>query len=249
MSSIAAAQTEKKKFGISASGLKYIVIFAMLCDHIAYLFLPSESMLYGVMRCFGRTTAPVMCFFISEGFHYTHNLKKYFLRLGVFAFISHFAFRYAFGKGIFSIGVESFIATLFFSLLSVYIYNTEKVKTAFKFPLIILMLFFADFCDWGADAVLFTLAFELARGKRENQLIAYGSVAIIRRLFPLFRIAVKTPDAMQYEWYKFGVLIPIVLIMLYNGEKGGSKHTKWVFYIFYPAHLFVLGYIHRKYFQ
>ena len=76
MSSIAAAQTENKKFGISASGLKYIAIFAMFCDHIAYLFLPSESMLYGVMRCFGRTTAPVMCFFISEGFHYTHNLKK-----------------------------------------------------------------------------------------------------------------------------------------------------------------------------
>ncbi len=86
-------QGGKREFGLTGSELKYIAILAMLCDHIAYLFVPSDSVLYGVMRCIGRTTAPVMCFFISEGFHHIHNLKKYFLRLGVFAVVSHFAFR------------------------------------------------------------------------------------------------------------------------------------------------------------
>ena len=248
MEGTVASQTVKKKFGITASELKYIAILAMLCDHIAYLCVPPEWPLYAIMRCFGRITAPVMCFFISEGFHYTHNLKKYFLRLGIFAFISHFAFTFAFGDGLFAFGKESVIATLFLSLLAVYVYNAEKVNIAFKLPIILLLLYFAEWCDWGSDAVLFTLAFEIARGKRENQLIAYGGVVFVRRLLPLFRTMLRAPEVLNYSWYKFGMLIPIVLLILYNGEKGGSKYTKWVFYIFYPAHLFLLGYLNWRYF-
>ena len=249
MEGTVASQTVKKKFGITASELKYIAILAMLCDHIAYLFLPPESLLYGVMRCLGRTTAPVMCFFISEGFHYTHNLKKYFLRLGIFAFISHFAFTFAFGDGLFTFGKESVIATLFLSLLAVYIFNAEKVVMAFKLPLILLLLYFAERCDWGADAVLFTLAFEFARGYKENQVLAYVAVAFVRRLLPLLRTALHSPEVLDLNWWKFGLLIPAALLLMYNGEKGGSKYTKWVFYIFYPAHLFLLGYLNWRYFQ
>ena len=243
------AVSEKKKFGITGSELKYIAILAMVIDHIAYLFIQPDWQLYPIMRCFGRITAPIMCFFISEGYHYTHNLKKYFLRLGIFAFISHFAFSYAFGDGLFSMGKESVIATLFLSLLAVYVYNAEKVKLAFKLPLILLIIYFAEWCDWGADAVLFTLAFEFARGNRNNQILAYGAVAFIRRLLPILRSSLKSPDVLKLNWFKFGLLLPIPLLMLYNDEKGGGKHTKWVFYIFYPAHLFLLGYFSWKYLQ
>ena len=249
MDGAVAAPAEKKKFGITASELKYIAILAMLCDHIAFLFVPSDSVLYGVMRCIGRTTAPVMCFFISEGFHHTHNLKKYFLRLGIFAFVSHFAFNFAFGDGLLAFGKESVIATLMLSLLAVYIYNAEKVKMAFKLPILLLLMYLAEWCDWGTDAILFTLAFEFARGNRENQALAYGLVVFVRRLLPLLRTALHSPDVLELNWWKFGVLIPVALILLYNGEKGGSKYTKWVFYIFYPGHLFLLGYLNWRYFQ
>ncbi len=249
MDGAAAAPAERKPSGLSAATLKYIVVIAMLCDHIAFIFVPQDTLLYGIMRCFGRTTAPIMCFFISEGFHYTHNLKKYFVRLGIFAFISHFAFTFAFDGELFEYGRESVIATLFLSLLAVYIYNAEKVKMAFKLPLLLLLMYLAERCDWGADAILFTLAFEFARGSREDQALAYGLVAAVRRLLPLVRTAMKTPDVMQLNWWKFGLMLPAVLILLYNGEKGGSKYTKWVFYIFYPAHLFLLGYLNWRYFQ
>ena len=38
-----------------------------------------------------------MCFFIEEGYYYTRSVKKYLLRLGLFAVISHFAYCFAFG--------------------------------------------------------------------------------------------------------------------------------------------------------
>ncbi len=135
------------------------------------------------------------------------------------------------------------------SLFAVYIYNSEKVKMAFKLPILLLLMYFAEWCDWGADAILFTLAFEFARGNRENQALAYGLVAFVRRLLPLLRSTLHNADVMRLNWWRFGMLIPAVLILLYNGEKGGSKYTKWVFYIFYPGHLFLLGYLNWRYFQ
>ncbi len=42
------------------------------------------------MHIIGRLTAPIMWFFISEGFHYTHDAKKYITRLGVFALVRFF---------------------------------------------------------------------------------------------------------------------------------------------------------------
>ena len=33
------------------------------------------------------------------------------------------------------------------------------------------------------------------------------------------------------------------LLALYNGERGGSKYSKWIFYWFYPAHLLILGFL------
>ncbi len=32
-------------------------------------------------------------------------------------------------------------------------------------------------------------------------------------------------------------------LRLYNGERGRLKGMKWFFYIYYPAHLFIIGII------
>ena len=53
----------KKK--CSASALKLLAIIAMTVDHTALMFVPQESLLYYLMRLFGRLTAPIMAFFIA----------------------------------------------------------------------------------------------------------------------------------------------------------------------------------------
>ena len=84
---------------LNSNHLKIIAIVAMTIDHIAdllYPFFPAEPLPIA-MHIIGRLTAPIMWFFIAEGYHYTRDVKKYLLRLGIFAIISHFAYCFAFG--------------------------------------------------------------------------------------------------------------------------------------------------------
>ena len=77
---------------VDANTLKIIAVMAMTVDHIAWLCFPgySQDWLPIVMHMTGRLTCPVMCYFISEGYHHTKDIAKYTRRLFAFAFISHF---------------------------------------------------------------------------------------------------------------------------------------------------------------
>ena len=76
--------TNKKGF-LNRNQLKYLVIAAMLIDHIAWAFVPTASLLGQVMHVIGRLTGPTMAYMLAEGYHYTRNVKKYAVRLGIFA--------------------------------------------------------------------------------------------------------------------------------------------------------------------
>ena len=105
---------EKKK-GISGSTLKMIAIVTMLIDHIGAAVLARLLMvnglgeldqtntdaimqwlsangalywMYTVMRMIGRVAFPIFCFLLVEGFLHTHDVKKYAMRLGLFALLS-----------------------------------------------------------------------------------------------------------------------------------------------------------------
>ena len=117
---------EKKK-GISGSTLKMIAIVTMLIDHIGAAvlarllmvnglgeldqtntdaimqWLSANGALYGtytVMRMIGRVAFPIFCFLLVEGFLHTHDVKKYAMRLGLFALLSEIPFDLAFSSKI-----------------------------------------------------------------------------------------------------------------------------------------------------
>ena len=54
----------------------------------AYYLMEHGTLLYEVMRCFGRIAFPVFAFLIAEGFLHTRNRMKYFLQLLGFAVVS-----------------------------------------------------------------------------------------------------------------------------------------------------------------
>ncbi len=232
--------------GLSGSAIKYIAIIAMAIDHYAWLFVPTQSFLGQLLHFIGRTTAPVMAFFITEGFHHTRDLKKYFIRLGVFAVVSQFAFAYFNTRHFFKLCKLSVIATLFLGLLTLWLYNSERIPKFLKVPAIVLILYASDHCDWGERIIWFVLAFEIARGKPREQIISYGLTAFVLKIIPIMTATLKAPASLVYNWMNFGVLLPIPLLMLYSGKRGGGKLSKWVFYIFYPLHLIILTYIRVK---
>jgi hypothetical protein len=55
----------------------------------------------------------------------------------------------------------------------------------------------------------------------------------------------KMSYIMKSSGFQMGIImVPLIILLLYNG-KGGKKNAfnKWFFYIFYPAHLLILGII------
>ena len=73
---------------MSAFVLKIIALISMTCDHSSYVIFGHFSFLNYI----GRLAFPIFAFQISEGYIHTKNLKKYLLRLFVFALISQIPF-------------------------------------------------------------------------------------------------------------------------------------------------------------
>jgi len=229
--------------GLTGNSLKYIAIVAMLIDHIAMLFVPSYSVLWQVMRIIGRITAPTMCYFIAEGYFHTRNVKKYALRLGIFALISHFPFIFmGYGKPFINEVSTSVIYTLFLGLLSLWAYKEIKSFTL-KVIAIIAFCILAMPGDGSILGVLWVLAFGINHGNLKKQikwfiiinglLIGANVLPAITNIYILYNLIIQ-----------MGVFLAVPLIALYNGKRGkGRQFNKWLFYIFYPLHLIILGII------
>lgn len=68
----------KQKTGLNSNVLKVIAIVAMTIDHVTSVVYPGYPTDWWilVLHMIGRITAPIMWFFIAEGYHYTHNMRK-----------------------------------------------------------------------------------------------------------------------------------------------------------------------------
>ena len=80
-------QKGSHKHGLNANALKLIAIIAMTIDHFTDIFYPGfpNSLVPLSLHFIGRLTAPIMWFFVCEGYHYTKDARKYLQRLGIFA--------------------------------------------------------------------------------------------------------------------------------------------------------------------
>lgn len=229
---------------LNRNQLKYLVIAAMLIDHIAWAFVPTASLLGQVMHFIGRLTGPTMAYFVAEGYHYTRNVKKYALRLGIFALLSWIPFVY-FEYGTLPIVIQEgsvqvrpyfgVLYTLLLGLLAIWLWDKGKCSKPVKILGIIGLCALSIVGDWAIFDVLWCLFLYIFRENTKGKWIAFCCVGFF----------VCSP-MLIFGWtqlFQIGIfLVPLLIQFCYNGE-GGSKKTvhKWFFYVFYPAHLLVLG--------
>ena len=87
-----------KGLELSGNALKVIAIIAMTIDHLAWVgietYEQAETPLQISLHIIGRLTAPMMIFFVAEGYYHTHDFRRYLRRLMILAVVSHFAFCY-----------------------------------------------------------------------------------------------------------------------------------------------------------
>ncbi len=255
--------------------LKYIIIGLMLSDHLVQLTLPNDNPFYIVARTLARLTGPIMFYFLAEGFNYTKNVKKYLLRLGIFALISHIPFVFfethqwspiwifegdeqvsaasffyiPWANQTLAIYNTSVIFTLFLGLLTLTIWKKTKIHVSLKIILTILISYLSFFGDWNYFAILMVLIFYFLKEKPVWMWVTYSAVCLLYYfgIFPIhgiWPITIIPTAKIQHLWRLGALLVIPTMIFFYNGKPGiKSSFNKWFFYIFYPAHLIILGVI------
>lgn len=221
----------KKK--LSGANLKWFAIIAMLIDHSAIaLVYPSilvfnqtisMEILYDIMRLIGRLAFPIFVFLIVEGFNHTRNIKKYLLRLGLFALISEIPFNLIISYKAFYPQAQNIFISLFLGVLMLSIIREMQIRWGKKGPyaslfVIIVFALFNEYihADYGFYGIMMIAIVYLLRYQPRQQVMAIALLGLYQKTAALSAIP----------------------IYFYNGRRG--KQNKYFFYIFYPAHLLIL---------
>ncbi len=224
-----------KEGGISSFALKIIAIVAMTANHAAYVFLPYlPDAAIVAMLAVGGLTFPIMAFLLVEGYRHTSSIRRYGLRLFVFALISQVPY------GLF-LGLEANVLfTLLAGLALLWMYDHMENRPLFWLSFLAIVLVSAC-ADWGVAGpiVVFIMGVYPDRSRR----VVYAMLVPIMGFgLPALSdfAAAGAPVFLGSALYAFaGCSASIPLLLSYKGRRGYP--LKWFFYAFYPAHIALLG--------
>ncbi len=227
---------------LNRNQLKLLAIAAMTTDHITWLLFPGLQHVWYVMllHAIGRLTAPIMWFFLAEGIFYTRSKLNYIGRLFVFGVLSHFAYNFAFGNSLipFQTGIlnqTSIMWSLTVGAVLMVILNYTKIGFWVKILAIVVACIISIPADWSCVAVMAPNFLYTHRKNFKWVCLDYIWWSILYVVVYFF--AIDKP----YGLLQFGVLLVLPFLKCYDGTPGKWKGMKWFFYIYYPAHLVVIG--------
>jgi hypothetical protein len=255
----------KSKLSLDATKLKIIAIVLMVFDHIHQMFAPVGAPIW--LTWLGRPVMVMFLFAMSESFHYTRNRWKYLSRLffgscfmTVFSVILETLILPNDDVVLMNNAFGTFLVAGLYMLFWDMLVDGIKNKKAGKIIGSILLCFVPvltavpgiviaelDISPMWVFQVLLTsvailpniLAVEggplmvvmgvllyVFRNRR------WAQTAVIAAFSALVFVTSRDPSN---QWLMIFAVIPI---LLYNGEKG--RGMKYFFYIFYPAHIYML---------
>lgn len=221
-----------KKGLLNGNQLKLIAMIAMTIDHVGLVLFGQ----YTLLRIIGRLAFPIYAWMIAEGCRHTRSMGKYLASLAVVAVLCQGAYFVTMGSLFMCIMVTFSLSvgicwllrlaqqkkSVLFGILAV-----AGIGVAFFLTDILpLLLKGTDYgIDYGFLGVLLPVVLYLCKDKR-IQLVAAGGVLCLLAVWTGWKI----------QWF---ALLALPLLALYNGQRGKRK-LKWLFYIYYPAHLAVI---------
>ena len=217
------------KTNLDTNLLKVVAIISMLIDHIGSAFFDDIP----VFRYAGRLAFPIFAYCLTVGLLYTSNIKKYLIRLGIFALISQPFYIMAFHPSDWReewMNMNIYF-TLFVSLLAM---AGVKERKWWLFAIALLLLMFINF-DYAATGVVLMLIFYICRNRP-----AIGAAVFCLYYLPaLWNGYPEDPKSLLLgglciDWTIFSMLSAPLIFLRTNSK---IKVNKYFFYIFYPAHL------------
>lgn len=245
---------EKKKFSleITSCTLHFLAMAFMLSDHLWATVIPWQA---DWMTIIGRLAFPIFAFMTVEGFFHTKNLKKYMLRMLIFALISEIPFNLMMSGSVFAPFHQNVLWSFLLGLFLMQLNEKAKKKGklwirvltgvgTFLLGTIVGMLSMMDYMHYG---VWMILAFYFLRGRKWwNYAAQFAALAYIN----------YEVRGLSYELTLFGkeiwfpqqcfAVLALIPIWLYRGKQGPhNKVLQYIYYGFYPVHILILGLLMR----
>ena len=229
---------QKPKFGLTNNQLKIVAMVSMLCDHVGLLFFPEVD----IFRIIGRIAFPIFAYMIAEGCRYTKNRAKYLCLIAGMGIVFQFVYLVAMDSL-----YQGILITFSLAIITIYaidgILKSKKLWTglasvaslAFVVFFVFVLPILLKGTDFDLDYGLWGILLPVAIYYLPNRLWRTVGMAVLllaRAIhYTVFPIALG-----PLQWF---ALLSVLFLALYNGERGKAK-MKYVFYIFYPAHLVIL---------
>ena len=225
--------------------IKLVAMLSMLIDHTGKMFFPK----YQVMRIIGRLAFPLFAYCIAVGCVYSRNRLKYLSRVVLMGLISQPFYAIALAHTTSSMYAIRFVDNPVGAVVNFYV-------QCWTVPNIMYTLAFGLLLIWAIRDKQFVcaLALMLLVWKLQNS-INYGWKGVeLIVLFYLFinRWWLSLPVVLAYMvWWglqgsgytlfgvRFGLQMFAILALplIYIPTYSKAEINKWVFYLFYPAHL------------
>ena len=223
--------------GLSGNALKVIAIVAMTIDHLAWVgietYEQAETPTQIFLHCIGRLTAPMMIFFVAEGYHHTHDFRRYLRRLLMLAVVSHFAFCYFNMSGFNPLGNLLFNATsiawpLLWGLILLKVWDMERLARWQKVGVTLVACLLTCTSDWSCAAPLAILMIGRNRGCFHKQML--WMMAIISLYAVAFFIFHSPTYGMVHLacWLAVPLQIQQLLLVQLTGVDGGSDTRRTI---------------------
>jgi len=221
-----------QRFDSGRELLKWIAIISMTIDHVGAILYPE----FTVLRIIGRLSFSLFAYLLILGMENTRNIRYYFIRLFIFAFISQAPFFLALNSGPFD------SLNIFFTLSSglLFVYLLKKNSVFVVIPLLASLILPFDYGIYGVAVIgcMYIL-------KKDTKFGVF-SLVLLNMLF-------LVPWSIQFLSIS---AIPLILLHkngLLTLTKYSEEYTipvwrKYVFYIYYPLHLILLYIIKLYYF-
>lgn len=255
-----------KEKGLTGFQLKIIGLILMVFDHVHEFFDYSGNIPIA-FKWVGRIVAPIFIFMAVEGYTHTKSKKKYMLRLylaSLIMSIGNFVIPNYFSRPDNMALMNNIFATLF--MITVYLSILDFIIKAIKERkglkvLLGIFLFIAPaalgillilglssgnmflvyaaliiptpiFVEGGPILILFGIALYLLRQNKKGLIIVFSIMSL--SLMFTGELSISGLFMKNYQWM---MIFAAPFLYFYNGKKGIGM--KYLFYIFYPAHIYL----------
>lgn len=216
---------------ISGNQLKLLAMAAMTLDHIGVALLPQVAWL----RWAGRLAMPIFAYMIAEGCRYTRSRGRYLAQLAALAALCQVVYFVAMGSLYMCI-----LVTFSLSVCLIWLLDTAMKRNTMRHWL----------AAFGSFWVIYFLSQVLpALLPGTDYAIDYGFVGICLPVMIWLgrnagqRWLLTALGLGMLGWYYGGSqwlgLLALIPLALYSGQRG-KRPMKYLFYIYYPAHLAVI---------